>query len=155
MSRAFKEQLLSSAMRWTALSESHAESNNRKSPSIMSLLPTSPLSKPLDGLRHFGQTNIRPYLHQRLYQMFDIGVGVMRRRGNPQPLGASRHRRIVDRLDINAIAIDQCVADLLAQHRITNHDRHDVAGIVEMRDAGFVEPGTQPRHPVLMPRPFF
>src|SRR3954463_11127103 len=46
--------------------------------------------------------------------MFDIGVGVMRGRGNPQPLGASRYGRIIDRLDINAIEIDQYVADLLA-----------------------------------------
>ena len=30
-----------------------------------------------------------------------------------------------------------------------------MTGIVEMHDAGFIEPGTQPRDPVLMPRPFF
>jgi hypothetical protein len=42
--------------------------------------------------------------------------------------------------------VDQHVADLLAQHRVAHHDRNNVAGIIEMRDAGLIEPRTKPRH---------
>jgi hypothetical protein len=57
----------------------------------------------------------------------------------------ARHRRIVDRLDVDAVAVDQRVVDLLAQHRLAHHDRNDVAGIIEMRDAGLSEPRVKPR----------
>jgi hypothetical protein len=49
---------------------------------VARLLVVIVVTKPLDGLCCFGQTNVRPYI-QRLYQMFDIGVGVMRGRDNP------------------------------------------------------------------------
>ena len=50
--------------------------------------------------------------------MIDVGLRVQWRRGDPQPLGAARDRRIVDRLDIDAVFVEQTVADLLAQHGI-------------------------------------
>ena len=53
----------------------------------------------------------------------------MRRAGREaQPLGAARHGRIIDRLNVAAIFREKDVADLLRPHRIADEQRHDVGG---------------------------
>jgi hypothetical protein len=68
--------------------------------------------------RRLGESELRPDLRQRLHQMLNVGVAVVRRRRDPQPFSAARNRWVVDRLDIDVMAIDQHIADMLAQHRI-------------------------------------
>ena len=58
-----------------------------------------------------------------------------RRRGKAQALGAARDGRIVDRLYINAVGIQQHVAQLLGVNRIADDDRHDMAAVVDQRQA--------------------
>ena len=38
-------------------------------------------------LRRLGEPDLRPDFRQRLHQMLDIGVGMVRRRSNAQPRG--------------------------------------------------------------------
>jgi hypothetical protein len=68
--------------------------------------------------RRLGESEFRPDLRQRLHQMLNVGVAVVRRRRDPQPFSAARNSWVVDRLDIDVMAIDQHIADMLAQHRI-------------------------------------
>ena len=70
-------------------------------------------------LGRLGETDLRPDLRQRLNQVLDIGVGMMRRWGDAQPLGAARHGRMVDRLNIDAVAIDQYA--LICLHSMASH----------------------------------
>ena len=56
----------------------------------------------------------RPELVQRSDEMVDVLVGMQRRRCDAQALGLLRHRRIVDRLDIDAAIVEQQVGDPLA-----------------------------------------
>ena len=48
---------------------------------------------------------------------------------------AARHRRLVDRLDADASAVDRYARRSFAVHGISHDDRHDVAGVIEMRPA--------------------
>ena len=73
-----------------------------------------------------GQAERLPGLGERLDQFIDQPVVVERCRGDPQPLRAARHGRVVDRLDVDAVDIQQPVARGLADFRITDKDRHDV-----------------------------
>jgi len=57
------------------------------------------------------------------------GGGVMRSRL------AARHRRLVDRLDADAVAVDRYARRSFAVYGISHDDRHDVAGVIEMRPA--------------------
>src|SRR5580693_301542 len=66
--------------------------------------------------------------------MVDIYLAVQRRRSNAQSLGTARYGRVIDRLHVDAELFEQLVADISAQHRVADHDRHDVAGVVEVRD---------------------
>ena len=72
--------------------------------------------------------------------MVDVGVGVQRRRRDAQALGALGDRRIVDRLHVDAVAVEQDVADPLALDRIAHHHRHDVALVRHVGNADRVEP---------------
>ena len=48
------------------------------------------------------------------------------RRRDAQPLGALRHGRIVDRLDVDAVILEQHVGRRLALLRIADEQRHDM-----------------------------
>src|SRR5713101_3560036 len=54
----------------------------------------------LSGL---AQPEALPDLNEGGGQCLDIGVAVQWRRGQPQPLGAARHGRVVDWLNINLV----------------------------------------------------
>src|SRR6266481_421139 len=82
------------------------------------------------------ELDFRPDCRQGSHQMVDIYLAVQRRRSNAQSLGTARHGRVVDRLHVDAELFEQPVADLSAQHRVADHDRHDMAGVVEVRDTG-------------------
>ena len=58
-----------------------------------------------------------PDVLQRRDQPGHVVVAVQRRRREPQPLGAARHGRIVDGLDVDRVALEQEVARLLAERR--------------------------------------
>src|SRR4051794_10522587 len=55
-----------------------------------------------------------PYIDKRLGQEVDQRVLVIGRRRDAQPLGALRHSRIIDRLDIDAVLFEQQIGGLLA-----------------------------------------
>src|SRR5436190_13015263 len=75
--------------------------------------------------------------------MVDVGLAVQWRGGQAQPLGAARHGRVVDRLYIDLELVEQPVSDVPAQYRVADHDRHDMARIVEVWDLRGVEPAAQ------------
>jgi hypothetical protein len=60
---------------------------------------------------------------------------VTRSRGDAETLGSDRDSRIVDRLDVDAVPVQQEVACRLAAVGITDHDRDDVRWVVEDRQA--------------------
>lgn len=53
------------------------------------------------------QPLIRPHCGQRLDQMVDVLLGVARVGRDPQPLGAARHGGVVDRLDVDAMLLEE------------------------------------------------
>ena len=57
---------------------------------------------------------------------WSIAVVVQRRGRDAQALGAARHGRVVDRLDVDAVPLEQQVARRLAAHRVADQHRHDV-----------------------------
>jgi len=67
-----------------------------------------------------------PSIHQGLCKAIDQRIIVVRRRRDPQPLKAARNRRIVDRLDIDAVFPQQQIARHLALFGISDMDRNDV-----------------------------
>ena len=73
------------------------------------------------------QVEALPDLGQGGGQRFDIGVAVQRCRSQTQPLGAARHGRVIDRLDVNLVIAQQAVGRSAAQCSVAHHDRHDVA----------------------------
>ncbi|QTK80416.1 hypothetical protein AT6N2_C2875 [Agrobacterium tumefaciens] len=112
----------------------------------------SSIQKP--ALRHgTRQRAVRPKLVQCAHQVFDIRIAMQRGRGDTQALGLARNGRVVDRLHINTVAIEQDIRNPFALGSIANHDRHDVAGIVHMRNTASVEKPAQLAHAVLMPGP--
>ena len=66
----------------------------------------------------------------------DQRVLVIRRRRDAQPLGALRHGRIVDRLDVDAVLVEQQVGRRLALLRIADEHRHDMGVVRHHRQAG-------------------
>ena len=76
------------------------------------------------------------------------GVGVMRSRS--VPFG---HGRVVDRLNVDAVVVEQQVGGLLAQHRIADQHRHDVRGRGHQRQTRGGKPRLQGRRPLLVPSP--
>ena len=97
------------------------------------------------------QFAMRPDFAQRREQAVDIAIAMHGRRSDPQPLAAARHRRIIDRLHINAVIVHQPVADEFALVRVAYHHRNDVAGIGQMRNAHPVERTAHFRHAILLP----
>ena len=72
------------------------------------------------------EIELPPYRDQRVCQLSDQPKVVRRGRGNPQSLGASGNRGIVDGLDVDPVLLKQEIARLLAQIGIADHDRHDM-----------------------------
>src|SRR4051794_28742486 len=64
------------------------------------------------------QTEAFPNLQQGLGQMVDQRVLVVGRGRDSEPLGAFGHRRVVDRLDVDAVLFEQDIAGLLAAFRV-------------------------------------
>ena len=58
-------------------------------------------------LRGAAQIAFRPDGRERPDQMVDVGLAVQGRRRQAQPLGAARHGRVVDRLDIDTMVLEQ------------------------------------------------
>src|SRR6266566_4254566 len=70
-----------------------------------------------EGVERSGRSfepELRPDRRERPYQVVEVLFGMQRRRRNAQALGAARHGRIVDRLQVDPIIAEQHVADLLA-----------------------------------------
>ena len=75
--------------------------------------------------------------------MVDVGHAVQWRGRQAEPLGAARHGRVVDRLHIDLELVEEPIGDVPAQYWVANHDRDDMARIVEVRDLGGIEPAAQ------------
>ena len=71
----------------------------------------------------------------RLHKPVHLLGPVDRRGGEAQPLGAARHGREVDRLHVDPVTVQQHVAQLLGVNRIADDDRHDMAAVVDDRQA--------------------
>ena len=67
-----------------------------------------------------------PHGDHGLGQLPDQPNVMRRRRSNPQSLGATANRWIVDRLDVDPVPVKQKVARLLAEIGIADHDRDDM-----------------------------
>ena len=63
------------------------------------------------------QVEFRPDDRERPDQIVDVGLAVQWRGRQAQPLGAARHGRVVDRLHVDPVAVQQLVADGFAQDR--------------------------------------
>ena len=83
----------------------------------------------INPLRCFCIGELRPNGGERIYKVLDVCIGVERRWGYAQALGAARHGGVINRLHIDVVPIEQQIANVLALHRIANHHRHDMAGI--------------------------
>src|SRR5690606_32429753 len=95
----------------------------------------------------------RPDLVERPYKIAHHLIRMHRTRREAQPLRAARHGRIVDGLHIETVILQQLIADLLADHRIAHHDRHDMALAPEHGQARIRHHLTQRRRALLMPLP--
>ena len=71
-----------------------------------------------------------------LHEVVHLLVGVHRRRRQPDALGAARHGRIVNRLHVDRVAVEQRVRHRFAVHRIADRHRNDVARVGNERQAG-------------------
>ena len=80
----------------------------------------------------------------------DQRVVVIGRRRDAQPLGALRHGRIVDRLDVDAVLGEQEVGRLLALLGIADEHRHDVGVVRHHRQPGRAQHRLDARGAVLM-----
>ena len=76
------------------------------------------------GLLRERQAAARPGGEQRVDEVVHHVSGVVGRRGNAQQLLASRHRRVVDRLDVDAVDVEELVGDLLRQLRVSHLRGH-------------------------------
>lgn len=79
---------------------------------------------------------LRPEFIQGADEVHDVSVRVVRRRHQPQTFGAPRHCRIVDRLHLDAIAVEQDIRQRLAADGIGDKDRHNMARARHHRDIG-------------------
>src|SRR5829696_152178 len=59
------------------------------------------------GLRLQGEIQRSPGFHESPGQGLDMGVRVQRTRGNAQALGSTRDGRIVDRLDVDPVLLEE------------------------------------------------
>ena len=72
--------------------------------------------------------------------MVEISVRVKGRRRNAQPLSAAGDGRIIDRLHVDVVLVEQNVADVLAKDGLADHHGNDVARIPQIGDPSIVEP---------------
>src|SRR5208282_4119293 len=112
-----------------------------RGPNIVARLPQSPLdardcSRPwlvrtsLGGERTLVERQLQalPDIDQRLGERVDQAVVVIGTRRDAQPLLAFRHRRVIDRLDVDAVLGQQQIAGLLAALGIADKNRNDMGG---------------------------
>jgi Family of unknown function (DUF5681) len=101
-------------------------------------------------LRGPPQIAFRPDERERPNQMVDVRLAVQWRGRQAQPLGAARYGRVVDRLHIDAVPMQQLVAGDLAQPGITDHHWDNVARRRHHRQAGRGEAPLQGRRALLV-----
>ena len=82
---------------------------------------------PGDWLRCAAQRQPAPHVAEAVHQRLDIFITVQWSRRQPQPFGAARHSRVVDRLHVDPMVVQQLIAGGFAEAGITDHHRHDVA----------------------------
>src|SRR3954453_13518809 len=104
-----------------------------------------------DPLVRLFELEFRPAGGKRADQVLYISVAVDRRWRDPKPLGAARYGRIVDRLRVYAVMLEQHVAHPLAADRAADHHRNDVARVPHVRDARRVQPAPDHGDPLLLP----
>src|SRR6516162_11777158 len=83
---------------------------------------------PVTLLRRRGAGEAGPHVAESGDERFDVVVAMQRARGQAQALGAARHGRVVDRLHIDTMALQQLVGGGLAENGVADQHRHDVAG---------------------------
>jgi len=71
-------------------------------------------------------------------------------RGQAQALGAAWHGLVIDRLDIEAVAVQELVVGGFAQRGVADHDRYDVALRRHDRQACFGEAALEGCRELLM-----
>ena len=74
------------------------------------------------------QADLLPNANQRLDQVIDHGLAVMRIRHDPQAFSASRDRRVIDRLNVDRAFGEQTIADLGRLPGVADQHRHNVRG---------------------------
>ncbi len=94
-----------------------------------------------------------PELGEGLDQPGDVRVGMHGRGGDTQAFQAAGDGGIVDGLDIDAIVVQQPVAEHLALGCVTDHHRDDVAFILQARNADGRQLPAHPRHAILVAGP--
>src|SRR5258708_37363332 len=75
------------------------------------------------------KSELLPHLHHGRYELRDERAVVERSRRNAQALGAARYSWIVNRLDVDPVALEQHIARALAEFRVAHYDRHDVRAV--------------------------
>jgi hypothetical protein len=75
---------------------------------------------------------------------------VQRRWRQPQAFGAARHGRVIDRLHVDAVAMQELVGGELAHAGVAHHDWDDVARRGHYRQASFGQPALQRRDALLV-----
>src|SRR3546814_5025367 len=61
------------------------------------------------------QAEAAPHVLQGGNELRHVGLAVQRAGRDPQPLGAARHGRIIDRLDVDTVVIQQKVTGLRSE----------------------------------------
>src|SRR5271163_3118658 len=84
----------------------------------------------------------------------DVGIAVQWVWRNSQPLCASRHSWIVNRLEINAVPFKQCIRSRLTPCSVANPNRNDVAFGRHHWQADLGEPALDCRDAFLMAQAF-
>lgn len=74
------------------------------------------------------QSELRPDDLEGARESFNQLWRVARSRCEPQAFRAARYGRVVDRLHVDAVMLQQLIADALAKRCVSDHHRHDVAG---------------------------
>ena len=90
-----------------------------------------------------GHGALLPQHGQGFDKVIDVGIRVQRPGRKAQTLGPFWHRRIVDRLYLNAPFAHQIIRQHLTFDRVFDHHWDDVAGVVQMRNALGVQPVAQ------------
>ena len=76
---------------------------------------------------------------------------MLRHRREAQPLGAARHGRVVDRLNVNLVAVERQVAGLLAARCVAYEKRHGVRHRGHQRQAGLAQAMLAPFRSIAVP----